>query len=70
MNTNSNMVCAGAESVLILEYYFASKSFTAIREVFSNAYPDNEVQSKTMHHLATTFRTQEVFFCDKYRQSR
>jgi hypothetical protein len=31
----------------ILEYYFTSKSFAAIHEAFSNAYPDSEVLSQT-----------------------
>jgi hypothetical protein len=29
--------------VLILKHYFASKSFAAVREAFSKAYPDKEV---------------------------
>jgi hypothetical protein len=33
--------------VFILEHDFASKSFTAVREAFSNAHPDREVQNKT-----------------------
>jgi hypothetical protein len=39
----ANMVYSRAERVFILEHYFISKSFAAIREAFSNAYPDNEV---------------------------
>jgi hypothetical protein len=34
------MVYSRAERVFILEHYFASKSFAAVREAFSNAYPD------------------------------
>jgi hypothetical protein len=37
------MVYSRAESVFILEPYFKSKSFAAVREAFSNAYSDNEV---------------------------
>jgi hypothetical protein len=43
--------------VFIPEHYFASKSFAAIREAFSNAYPDKEVPNKTtIHRLVTKFR--------------
>jgi hypothetical protein len=43
--------------MFILEHYFASKSFVAVREAFSNAYPDKEVPNKrTMHRLVTEFR--------------
>jgi hypothetical protein len=43
--------------VFILEHYFASKSFAAVREAFSNAYPDKEVPSKTtIHRLVKKFR--------------
>jgi hypothetical protein len=46
-----------AESVFILEYYFTSLSFDAVREAFSNAYPDNEVPNKTtVHRLVIKFR--------------
>jgi hypothetical protein len=46
--------------VFILEHYFASKSFAAVREAFSNAYPDKEVPNKTtIHRLVTTFRDTE-----------
>jgi hypothetical protein len=51
------MVYSRAECVVILESYFASKSFAAIREAFSNAYPDKEVPNKsTIHWLVTKFR--------------
>jgi hypothetical protein len=33
--------------VFILEHYFASKSFAAIREAFSNAYPGRKVPNMT-----------------------
>jgi hypothetical protein len=36
--------------VFILEYYFASKSFLAIREIFVNAYVDREEMNKTTVH--------------------
>jgi hypothetical protein len=51
------MVYSRAERVFILERYLASKSFAAIREAFSNAYPDKEVPNKTtVHLLVTQFR--------------
>jgi hypothetical protein len=43
--------------VFILDHCFASKSFAAAREAFSNAYPDKEVPNKkTIHQLVTKFR--------------
>jgi hypothetical protein len=42
------MVYAQEELVFILEYYFASKLFAAICEVFSSAYPDKELLNKTI----------------------
>jgi hypothetical protein len=52
----TNMVYSRAESVLILEHYFQSKWFAAVREAFSNAYPDKAVPNKTtIHRLVTTF---------------
>jgi hypothetical protein len=60
------MVYLRAERVFILEHYFASKLFAAVREAFSDAYPDKEVPNKTtIHQLVTTFRDKEVFVCDK-----
>jgi hypothetical protein len=51
------MMYSRAERVFILEHYFASKSFSAVREAFSNAYPDKEVPNKTtVHRLVTKFR--------------
>jgi hypothetical protein len=44
----ANMVYSQAERVFILEHYFASNSFVAVREAFSNAYPDKEVPNKTI----------------------
>jgi hypothetical protein len=50
------MVYTRAERVFILEHYFASKSFVAVREAFSNAYPDKEVPNDTIiHRRVTTF---------------
>jgi hypothetical protein len=37
------MVHSWAEHMFIPEHYFASKSFAAVRETFSDAYPDKEV---------------------------
>jgi hypothetical protein len=46
-----------AERVFILEHYFASKSFAAVREAFSNAFLIKEVLNKTpVHRLVTKFR--------------
>jgi hypothetical protein len=33
--------------VFILEHYLSSKLFAAVREAFSNVYPDKEVLNKT-----------------------
>jgi hypothetical protein len=51
-----NMVYSQAERVFILEHYFASKSFAAVPEAFSNVYPDKEVPNKTTIHKLVTFR--------------
>jgi hypothetical protein len=53
----------------MLEHYFASKSFAAVLEAFSNAYPDKEVPNKTtVHRLVKNFRdTGSV--CDKCSSS-
>jgi hypothetical protein len=45
-----------AECLIILEHYFASKSFAAVREAFSNAHSDSELPNKTIHLLVTKFR--------------
>jgi hypothetical protein len=51
------MVHSPTERVFILEHYFASKSFAAVREAFSNVYPDREVPNETtVHRLITKFR--------------
>jgi hypothetical protein len=50
------MVYSRSERVFILEHYFASKSFGAVREAFSNAYPDKEIANNTtIHRLVTAF---------------
>jgi hypothetical protein len=60
-------VCSRAARLFIPEHYFASKSFAAVRETFSNAYPNKEVSySTTMHQLVKCFGTEDVFVCDKY----
>jgi hypothetical protein len=69
----ANTVYSRAERVFILEHYFASKSFAAVREEFSNAYPDKEAPNMTtIHRLETklssrmwwTFTTPAVkLFC-------
>jgi hypothetical protein len=60
----TNMVYSRAEHVFILENYFASKSFAAVREAFINAYPDKEVPNRTIHRLVTKFRdTGQVDAC-------
>jgi hypothetical protein len=40
--------------MFILEHYFASKSFAAVREAFCSAYPDKEVPNKTTIHRLVT----------------
>jgi hypothetical protein len=53
----ASMVCSRAERVFVLEHNFASKSFAAVCETFSNAYPDKEVPNKTtIHRLVKKFR--------------
>jgi hypothetical protein len=52
-----SMVYSRAECVFILGHNSASKSFAAVREAFSNAYPGKEVPNKTIiHRLVTKFR--------------
>lgn len=41
----AKMVSSLTERVFIFQYYFASKSFAAIREAFSSAYPDKDIQN-------------------------
>jgi hypothetical protein len=48
--------------VFVLEHYFASKSFAAVREALSKAYPDKEEPNKTtIHQLVTKFL--DTFVC-------
>jgi hypothetical protein len=62
----ANVVYSRAERVFILEHYFASKSLAAVREAFSNAYPDKKVPIKTsIDRLVTTFRNPGMLICDK-----
>jgi hypothetical protein len=50
------MVYSREKRVFILEHYFASKSSAAVREAFSNAYPDKEVPNKTIFRRVNKFR--------------
>jgi hypothetical protein len=61
------MVYLGAESVFILEHYFASKSFAAVREVFRSVYPDKEIPNETTvcTDCWQDVGTQIVFVSDK-----
>jgi hypothetical protein len=43
----ANTVYSRAEHVYVLEHYFASKNFAAVREAFSSLYPDKEVPNNT-----------------------
>jgi hypothetical protein len=53
----ANMVYSLAQRVFILEHFFASKSFSSLREEFSSAYPGSEVPNKTtIHRLVTQLR--------------
>jgi hypothetical protein len=58
-----------AERVFVLEHYFASKSFAAVREAFSNAYPDKKVPNKTTIHRAFTEFRDTGSVCDKCSSS-
>jgi hypothetical protein len=40
-----------AEPLFIQEYHFASKSFVAVCEIFSNAYPDKKGLDKTYNNV-------------------
>jgi hypothetical protein len=56
--------------VFVLEHCFASKSFAAVREAFSNAYTDKGVPNKTTVHrlLAKVWGTGSV--CDSTHVQR
>jgi hypothetical protein len=43
-----NMLYSRTAHTFTLEHYFASKSFTAAREAFSNSYPDEYVSNKSI----------------------
>jgi hypothetical protein len=62
----ANMVYSRAECVFILEYYFASKSFAAVHESFSNAYPDKEVPNKTTIHRLVT-KSRDTLNAERYQ---
>jgi hypothetical protein len=52
-----NMGYSQQERVFILERYFASKSFIAVREAFHRVYPEKEVPNKTtVHRLVKKLR--------------
>jgi hypothetical protein len=58
--------CAFSNMIYSLaERYFALKSLPAVREAFSNVYPDKEALNKiTIHQLVTQFRdTGSVYLC-------
>jgi hypothetical protein len=63
------MVYSRAERVFILEHYFPSKSFPAVRGAFSNTYPDKYRIRQQYADWQQNFRTQEVFVCDKCSSS-
>jgi hypothetical protein len=54
--TGENTVYSQAEHVFILKHYFSTKSYAAVREVFSNAYPDKEVPNETIHQMVTKYQ--------------
>jgi hypothetical protein len=43
---SANMVYSRVERLFSLHHNFASKSFAAVRETLSNAYPDKELSNK------------------------
>jgi hypothetical protein len=51
------MVYSQQERVFILERYFSSKSFVAVREAFHRVYPDKDIPNKaTVNSLVKKFR--------------
>jgi hypothetical protein len=61
----AKIVYSRAEHVFIPKHYFASKLFAAVREAFSNAYPDKKVPNKTaIHRLVRIFR-ETGSICDR-----
>jgi hypothetical protein len=66
------MVITRADYVFILVRHFLSKSFAAVREAFSSAYPDREVAYRIRQQYTDWQKnvgTQEVFVCDKCSSS-
>jgi hypothetical protein len=50
--------------VFVLEHHFTSKSFGAVSEAFSNAYPDKAVPNGLQYTgWQQNFGTQQVFVC-------
>jgi hypothetical protein len=48
--------------MFILGQYWASKSFVAVREALSHAYPDKDVKHETkIHRVTAKFLDKEVF---------
>lgn len=58
-----SMLYSQARSVFILERYFASKLFAALRGAFNNLYPNKNVPNKTRIHrlVKKNFGTPDVF---------
>jgi hypothetical protein len=57
--SQGHTVYSRAVRVFIVQHYFSSQSFAAVREAFSNAYPDREVSlldETALHRLVTRFR--------------
>jgi hypothetical protein len=44
-----------AECAFVLEHYFTSELFAAVREAFSNVYPHKEVLNIIIHQHVTKF---------------
>jgi hypothetical protein len=60
----AKMVYSRAERVFVLEDYFASKSFAAVRKIFITAYPYKEVPNMTIHLLEIKLRdTRSACLC-------
>jgi hypothetical protein len=61
------MVYSRAECVFIPEHYFGTKSFAALRQAFSNAFPDNRMPNKsTGHGLVKKIRDTGSFSDEKH----
>jgi hypothetical protein len=58
-----NMVYSRTESVFIPKHYFTSKSLAALREAFSNVYPEKNVPNeRTTQGLVTKFWSHRMCF--------